>query len=530
MRKFNTAGLDEALMRTLSADEASWIYNGLDCCVTFEIFERLQEELAASPENVRYTYEMALAKQAPILEMSMRGILVDEAARKKSVALLQRDLDALNARFQRIMREVFGHELNWDSPLQLKNLFYGTLRIKEIKKRNAQGQYVATVDEKALNKLCTNFFARPLARYVLAMREIRKKLSFLKTQIDPDGRMRATLNIAGTNTGRLSSAMNDFGTGSNLQNVDTALRFPFISDARKVLVNVDLEQADARNVGAIIWNTFLETHGPEEAGRYLDACESGDLHTFVCRMAWSDLPWPEDRSGWRSIADQTAYREFSYRDLAKRLGHGTNYYGQPRTMASHTQTETRIIEQFQRRYFAAFPLIQQWHHHVIEQIKTTGCLTTPYGRRRFFFGRGDDQATWRKAIAFAPQSMTGHQIDMGLLRLWREMPEAELLMQVHDSVLFQVPWKGHEALIERALALLEYRKTLAGGREFFVPLEAQVGWNWGKAEIWSKEDAAKGKCNEGAVGTSKRNPYGLIKWKGADNRQPPATQRLADYL
>jgi len=513
MQKFNTAGLDESVMSGLSADEASWIYNGLDCCVTLEVFEALQKELESSPECVKYTYAMAIEKQAPFLEMTLRGIRIDEPARREAVTMLSATLSELDGRFQRIMVEVFGHKLNWDSPTQLKTLFYGTLRITEIKKRNAKGLYMPTVDEEALNKICFNFHARPLAKYVLAMRDLRKRIGTLKTAIDPDGRMRTNINIAGTNTGRLSSSTSDFGTGDNLQNVDTRLRAPFIADPKRLLANVDLEQADARNVGATIWCNFLSEHGPEEAGRYLDACESGDLHTFVCRMAWEELDWPEERSGWRAVADQPAYRELSYRDMSKKLGHGTNYYGTPRTMAMHTQTEVRIIEQFQKRYFSAFPLIQEWHKYVIEQIKTSGVLTTLYGRQRHFFGRGADQATWRAAIAYAPQSMTGHQIDMGVLNLWKNMPEAELLMQVHDSILFQVPWHNHQTHMERAVELLKYRRELPGGREFFVPLEAQTGWNWGKS------DEKKG-----------LNPRGLRLYRGEEKRTPPVLERIKDYF
>lgn len=507
MKIFNTAGLDAAMMRKLSADDASNIYNGLDCCVTLEVYHRLMEELESSPDHVKYTYEMALAKQAPILEMSMRGINVDLEARDKALQELQGILDQLDERFQRIMTEVFGFNLNWRSPTQLKNLFYGCLGIKEVKKRNTKGVYAATVNEEALNRLCTNFWAQPLALYILKMRELNKKIGFFKTELDEDGRIRCNINIAGTNTGRLSSSFNDFGTGTNLQNVDTALRFAFVPDPDYIMVNIDLEQADARNVAAIIYNMFYESH-PDEAAKYLDACESGDLHTFVCRMAWAELDWPEERSGWRAIADEIAYRAFSYRDLAKRLGHGTNYYGTPYTMAKHTHTEVRIIETFQERYFGAFPLIQEWHKRTIELVKTQGFLTTPYGRRRFFFGRGDDQSTWRKAIAYSPQSMTGHQIDMGLLNLWRNMPEAQLLMQVHDSILFQVPYEGHAEYINRALELLRYDYELKGGRNFYVPLEAKVGWNWGDTE-YNKD------------GTVKANAYGLQKWKGEDRRIPP---------
>ena len=517
MRLFNTAGLDEAMMRTLSEDEASWIYNGLDCCVTFEVFEAMSEELRSSPQNVNATYQLAIEKQAPIMEMSMRGLRVDQAALDKSLAELGARLTFLEKRFAALTEIIVGGPVNWRSPAQVKQLFYHSLNIKPIKKRNSQGIYADTVNEEALNKLCLHFWAQPLAKLILAMRDCGKKMGFLRTERDADGRLRSSLNIAGTNTGRLSSSMGDFGTGTNLQNVDTALRFPFIADARMILINVDLEQADARNVGAIIHETFYESHGPVEAAKFLDACESGDLHTTVCRMAWTDLPWPDERKGWRAVADGKAYGDLSYRDMAKKLGHGTNYYGTPPTMARHTHLATSIIESFQKRYFGAFPLIKEWHNWTINELKTSGVLTTLYGRRRHFFGRGDDASTWRKGIAYCPQSMTGHQIDMGLLNLWRHMPEAELLMQVHDSILFQVPLRRLDELLPKAMELLKYPYTLRGGREFFVPLEAQVGWNWGKMET----DKA---------GNVTGNPWGITKWKGDEKRMPPPTMRLEDYL
>jgi DNA polymerase-1 len=514
MDRFDTALLDHKTMRQLSDDAAANIYNGLDCCVTLEIYEVLMAELADEIPEVQYTYEMAMAKQAPILEMSMRGILVDEASRKESVAFLEAQQQACNARFQRILTEVFDHGLNAQSPVQLKTFFYGELGIKEIKKRNTKGVWAATTNDEALRQLMMHPIAEVFARYVLTLRSLSKKLSFLRTEIDSDHRIRANFNVAGTNTGRLSSAFNDFGTGTNLQNIDTELRYPFIADPKRVLVNTDLEQADARNVGAIIWNTFLDQVGAEQAGAYLDACESGDLHTTVCRMSWVDLAWPEDRAGWRAIADSKADGEESYRQRAKKLGHGTNYYGQPQTMAKHTHTRRAVIEDFQRAYFRAFPLIPEWHKHTITAVKTSGVITTLYGRRRNFFGRGDASSTWREAIAYAPQSMTGHQIDMGLLNLWRNKPEAELLAQVHDSILFQVPWHNHQTHVEQALELLRYETELKGGRRFFVPLGCKTGWNWGDYDKKQPEN----------------NPFGVKDWSGEETRKPPAFKRLSDYL
>lgn len=513
MKIFDTANLNERTMKSLSPNEAAWCYNGLDVCVTADVYRELMDQLDYEPENVKFTYNMALAKQAPIMEMSLRGTLIDETARQQTISDLEAELKTLDHRFQRIMTEVFGGPLNWRSPVQLKTLFYSTLQIKERKKRNAKGQYVATVDREALEYFQNYYFAAPLARFILIMRDINKQLGFLKTEIDRDQRIRTNYNLAGTNTGRLASSMNDFGTGTNLQNVSRKLRYPFIADPGMYMLNIDLEQADGRNVGAVCWELFYDDYGPEFAGSYLDACESGDLHTAVCRMTWPELDWPENEDEWKKFCDSLiAHGQDSYRQLAKKLGHGTNYYGKPVTMAKHTHTPKKVIEEFQNRYFAQFACIPSWHEWVIKTVSETGTITTPFGRRRMFFGRGRDATTHRKAIAYAPQSMTGEEIDRGLLQVWRAYPQVQLLNQVHDSILLQLPVSEAEELVPKILDVMKVELTLKGGRKFSVPLDAQGGWNWGKFD-------------------PNKNPYGLRDWAGKEDREKPnPRRRLKDYL
>jgi len=516
MKIFDTANLDEKTMRVLSSNEASWIYNGLDCCVTAEIYNELTAQLDTEPPNVRATYEYALDKLAPIMEMSLRGTRINQQVKEKSIRELQATLDDLDARFQEIMQAVCDEKMNWRSPVQLKNFFYGMMALKEHKARNTKGVYAPTVNQEALEKFAANYlYARPFANYILVMRDLSKQLGFLRTEIDDDDRMRTNYNLAGTNTGRLASSMNEFGTGTNLQNVNRKLRYPFVADPGMYMLNVDLEQADGRNVGAVCWNLFHDSHGPEFAGSYLDACESGDLHTSVCYMTWPNLDWPEDREAWKKFCDSLiAHGQDSYRQLAKKLGHGTNYYGTPRTMARHTHTPSKIIEDFQNRYFTSFPCIPAWHNAVIEAVKTNGTITTLFGRRRMFFGRGDDAATHRKAIAYEPQSCTGEQIDRGLHQVWKAFPQVQLLNQVDDSILFQIPFSEAEELVPRILEVMQVEIELAGGRKFCVPLDAAGGWNWGYA--------------------SEENPYGLKGWKGKEERCPPVyrkkRQSLRDHL
>lgn len=499
MRIVDTAQLEYT--SDLTSNEREWIYNGFDAAVTYEIRDKL---LSYLDETTRKTYDFSLALQAPIMEMSMRGLLVDPDTRMSMLIQVKDDIEFLEARLTELLRDGVGYPAPspriWASSHQLKSLFYDVMGIKPITKRGAKGERVPTVDRGALEKLSINFLAEPICKHILVLRDLDKKRQFLETGIDPDGRFRFGFNIAGTNSGRLSSFESELGSGSNSQNVGRSLRKIFVADPGMKFANLDLEQADSRNVGAICWNIFHDLLG-DRAGAYLDACESGDLHTTVCRMANPQLEWGVDPTGWRAVADQIAYRADSYRDLAKKLGHGTNYYGQPFTMAQHSKVPVKQVEAFQRSYFSGFPEIVHYHTYVKNELIENSAITTLFGRRRFFFGRPRDDATIREAIAYSPQSMTAEEINRGMMELWRGSNRIQLLTQVHDSILFQFPEEEEDEIIPWALAKLKVVLELAHGRTFHVPVEAKTGWNWGD---WEKTGG---------------NPDGLIKWKGHDPRK-----------
>ena len=265
----------------------------------------------------------------------------------------------------------------------------------------------------------------------------------------------------------------------------------FVADAGWKLCGIDLEQAESREVGWLCGVLF-------EDWSYLNACEGGDLHTTTAKLIWPELGWSGPASADRVLAEQKFYREFSYRDMSKRGGHGSNYYGTPFTMARHLKVPTRVMEDFQSRYFEAFPCIPRWHRWTAERLQRDGVLVTPFGRRRQFFGRSNDDATLRKAIAFSPQSSTGDRLNLGLWRIWQRMPQVQLLAQVHDAVYFQFRETENEAaIVSQALELIANIPLTHNGRTFLVPGEAKVGWNWGSQDPKKPE----------------LNPDGLVKWK-----------------
>lgn len=473
-----------------------WVYNGLDCCLTYEIKQKVEELL---DPNARRVYSLSRAMQAPVLEMNMRGIKVDIAKRDELVATLERECETILANFNYLCRSIFGHEVNPRSPDQVKKLFYEWLNLPAQKKRDpATKKMKISTDRDSLEKLAVFYTsAKTFVRHILVYRDKQKLAGTLKTSLSPDGRFRTNLSIAGTKTGRLASAMSDFSDGGNLQNIDSRIKEIFIADEGMKFANIDLEQADARNVGAMIWLWFNDS-------KFLDAAESGDLHTTVCRMCWRDLDWSDDPKHNRSVADQVAYRGKSYRDLAKVLGHGTNFNGQPATMAKHTKVDKPIIEDFQARYFGAFPSVRKRIEEVKMKLLSGGRLTTVFGRSRHFLGRRDDPNVLNEACAYDPQSMTADEINYAMVRVWA-LNKVQFMIQVHDSLLLQYPEELEDEILPLVMEAMKVPITIRG-RTFTVPCETAVGWNWG----YLKYDKATGHI------ISNRN--GMVKYKGHDDR------------
>lgn len=472
-----------------SETERLWIYNGLDCCVTMEVLDELLPQL----DNLTGgTYALSRALQGPILEMNLRGVLIDEEQRQKAITAYKADVERLERNLYRIVADGTGYTnfkdtgktKAWRSNSHVGALLYDVLRLPEIRKRNERGELVRTVNRDALERLQVHFIGQPIISHILALRDIGKKIGVLETKVDNDGRIRTSYNIAGTTTGRLSSSFNDFGTGGNLQNVEERLRRIFIADPGMKFANIDLEQADSRNIGALCWNVFRDP-------TYLDACESGDLHTTVAKMSNPSLPWTGDLKLDRATAEQPYYRHYGLRHMCKVLGHGTNYMGSPYEMSKHTKIEQSIIKTFQALYFKTFPAIPRLHEWVKTQIVESGHLVTPFGRKRWFFGRRDDNDTLKQAVAHLGQSMTADEINNAMLALWRK-DLVQLLLQGHDSILIQYPEERENEILPEVLKCMRVPLELEGGRSFAVPVECQVGWNWGKA--------------------AKDNPLGLAKY------------------
>jgi len=522
----DTLSLEEQAS-SLSDNEIYWVYNALDCCVTYDVFNVIEPQL---DDISRATYNTSMATIPVFLEMMLTGFPVNLEKRREVLGHYEKQLELLETNWTRLCSEGLGLPadrskrdkgrkplpINPISPTDVQYLFHTVLQLPEKKKRKkGQSEAKTTTDREVLEGFRSYYFAEIFVNFILAIRDCNKAIGFLRTKLDADNRIRCSFNVAGTNTGRANSSFSDMGTGTNLQNISGKQKNIFIPDDGWVLADIDLEQGDSRGVGAIAWNWFVESHGEEWAGRYLDACESGDLHTTVTRMAWNNLGWPDDLDpkACRKIADQLAYRDKTYRDLSKNLGHGSNYLGQPQTMALHAHLPVSTIADFQRNYFEAFQCIAAWQKETIRQVRETRCLITPFGRRRWFWSDPNATSTHNAAIAYSPQSTTGEFINRGAIQLQHYRNHTsnfpvKFLLQVHDSLVLMIRYKALHDVLPVIMEKLKVILPLAKGREFSIPLGVKVGWNYGTTEF--EKD-----------GSVKDNFFGLRKWTGEELREPP---------
>lgn len=125
-------------------------------------------------------------------------------------------------------------------------------------------------------------------------------------------------------------------------------------------------------------------------------------------------------------------------DEMKRAVHATNYVAYPRTVALTLQWKISEAENFQNRWFRFHPGIREWHRRVEKKLHLTRTVTNAFGYRRVYFERASEVLP--EAVAWGPQSTIGLLAAKAGVNLYKYIPWVQVLMQVHDSLVFQLPY------------------------------------------------------------------------------------------
>jgi len=194
----------------------------------------------------------------------------------------------------------------------------------------------------------------------------------------------------------------------------------FLPDPGHILCDVDLSGADAQVVAWEANDKDLK-----------NAFKAGlNIHNHNGKTVWGDAYVPN--------AKRVASRAWTMRDEIKRATHGTNYVASARTIASTLGWTIREAEAFQATWFAAHPGIHTWHRETEHALQTTRTITNAFGYRIVYFDRVDNLLP--EAVAWKPQSTIGIVCARGGTQVYSNLPWVDFLLQVHDSLVFQIPY------------------------------------------------------------------------------------------
>lgn len=402
-------------------EDSYWIYNCTDCVRTFSIDSVLDTVVSALRVDEVADFQQALAPR--VLKTMDRGVRVDQQVRAQFALELMQEVYLREA----WMRDVIGYELNIKSPKQMQEFFYEELGQQEVTHRTADGRIARTTNDEALHKIAArNPILRPICRKVSELRSLGVFHStFISAPLDSDGRIRTSFNIAGTDTYRFASSKNAFGTGCNFQNIpnggeteDAGLVLPnvrriFVPDEGKTMFDIDLDSADLRIVAA-----------------------ESDCKWLKEQLSAGRKPYVEVAKEY--YQDPSITKAHKSYPVFKALCHGTHYLGTPEGMAEKIGLNITEVQRIQEWYYGLCPEIRAWQEDVKRQVSGRRYITNVFGYRFHFYDRIEG-TIFNQAVAWIPQSTVGCLINRAYANIDDNLPDVEILIQVHDSLVGQFP-------------------------------------------------------------------------------------------
>ena len=208
----------------------------------------------------------------------------------------------------------------------------------------------------------------------------------------------------------------------------------FIPDPGHIIFDVDLAGADAQIVA---WEAGDEVL--KQAFRDHAAGRGPKVHCVNAKAIFGAKAGPDGKTD-------------PYYSRAKAGVHLTNYYGKAATCAAALNISLPEAEHFQREWFRLHPAIREWHETIQHSLETTRSVRNPFGFVRTYFDRIENLLP--EALAWIPQSSVAIIIDTAYVRISETLPDVDILLQVHDSLVGSCPiplWKKLKPKIRECL-------------------------------------------------------------------------------
>jgi DNA polymerase-1 len=440
--------------------DAAARYAAEDSDMTIRLWQILKPRLVA--ENMTTLYETIERPLAPVLaRMEARGVSVDRGILSRLSGEFAQRAAALEAEAY----ELAGSNFNLGSPKQLGEILFDRMGLEGGTKTKT-GAWSTGAD--VLEDLAAK--GVPLARTIVDWRQLNK-LRGTYTDALPEyingrtGRVHTTYSQHSVLTGRLSS--ND----PNLQNIPIRtedgrkIRTAFVAAPGKILISADYSQIELRVLAHIADIQALK-----------DAFEEGlDIHAMTASEMFG-VPvegMPSDvRRRAKAINFGIIYGISSF-GLANQLGIGRGEAGD-----------------YIKTYFERFPGIRDYMDEQKRRVKKDGHVTTLFGRKINFPNANShnpsERAFVERASINAPiQGTAADIIRRAMIRMEGELAkakiEADMLLQVHDELIFEVPLGTEEEAIPVIKRVMENAAEPAVRLAVPIQVDAHAAHNWDEA-------------------------------------------------
>ncbi len=388
-----------------------------------------------------------------LYDMEIAGFAIDANALDAASLIYRERIGALSTEIKKLA----GTDFNINSTKQLSEILFEKLGLKHGKKTKTGYSTNAEVLEDMADE-------HPIIPLILKYRQLSKLASTYVDGFRPlidrnSGLIHTIFNQTVTSTGRLSSKE------PNLQNIPVRddegkeIRKFFVPRGKdRVLVSADYSQIELR--------LLAHYSGCKEL---IEAFNSGeDVHALtasqVFGVATSDVT-PEQRRSAKAVNFGIIY--------------GISEYG----LSKNIKVSPKTAAEYIKKYFETYESVKDYMDSNVEFAKEHGYVKTAFGRRRIISEINSTNYNVRSfgeraAMNMPLQGTAADIIKIAMInvekRLKKEVPNALLILQVHDELIIDAP-ETHKTEVEKIL-----REEMENAVSLSVPLTVNVasGKNW----------------------------------------------------
>ncbi|MBB98829.1 MAG: DNA polymerase I [Rhodobacteraceae bacterium] len=435
-------------------------YAAEDADVTLRLWQVLKPRLAA--ERMATVYERLERPMVPVLaRMEERGISID----RQMLSRLSGDFAQSMARLEEEIHGLAGETFNLGSPKQLGDILFGKMGLPGGKKTKtgAWSTSASVLDDLAAE-------GHELPARIVEWRQMSKLKSTysdaLPGYINPTTkRVHTSYSLAATTTGRLSSSE------PNLQNIPVRtesgrkIRKAFVAAKGHKLLSADYSQIELR----------VLAHMADIAQLKQAFADGLDIHAMTASEMFG-VPI----EGMDPMV----------RRRAKAINFGIIYGISAFGLAAQLGISRGEASDYIKTYFERFPGIRDYMEETKKFVHAHGYVETIFGRRAHYpdvnTKNPNMRAFYERAAINAPiQGSAADILRRAMVRMEERLAasklDAQMLLQVHDELIFEVPEGQVDATIELVRDVMEYAAEPAVALKVPLQVDARAADNWDEA-------------------------------------------------